>query len=226
MTREELLALVNKELGGTKLTLNERTINEELDDSLGDFGEDEAANAKTVTRIAKRLKRMDGNVHAVVSHEVEEYKKNYKPKTDKTDTRQGGESEEDEKIPKWARQLMEDVKAEKAARQAEKAERDKKNLLESVKRGLEAKFKDADMESNRFFVRSALSKLQIPEKDADVRTLVDEAEKIYNADLKEAGFTPDSPRSGNKGRSAERIDEHEWDDVKKIVSRGTPKPEK
>lgn len=75
MTREELLALVNKELGSTKLTLNERAINEELDDSLDDFGDDEAANAKLVSRIVNRLKRMDGSVHSAVSREVKEYKK-------------------------------------------------------------------------------------------------------------------------------------------------------
>ena len=50
MTREELLALVNKEADTTKFkSLSQKTINEELDDVLEDFGDDEAENAKLVT---------------------------------------------------------------------------------------------------------------------------------------------------------------------------------
>ncbi len=61
MEREELLGLVNAELGDNRLTLSERTINEELDDVLGDFGDDQEANTAMVARVANRLRRMDGN---------------------------------------------------------------------------------------------------------------------------------------------------------------------
>ena len=80
MNREELRELVTKKLGSTQLKLSERTINEELDDVLGDFGNDEEANAKLVERVANRLKRMDGNLHADVSKEVKEYKENAEKK--------------------------------------------------------------------------------------------------------------------------------------------------
>ena len=88
MEREELLELVQKELGDTQLTLSERTINGELDDSLSDFGDDADANAKAVTRIANRLKRLDGQLHADVAEQVSVYKKSIKgsvekPKVDK-----------------------------------------------------------------------------------------------------------------------------------------------
>ena len=46
MNREELRELVTKELGSTQLKLSERTINEELDDVLDDFGDNDEANAK------------------------------------------------------------------------------------------------------------------------------------------------------------------------------------
>ena len=71
MTREELLNLVNKEADTTKFTsLSQKTINEELDDVLEDFGDDEEANSKIVTKLANRLKRMDGNLHKNVSDEM------------------------------------------------------------------------------------------------------------------------------------------------------------
>ena len=71
MTREELLNLVNKEVDTTKFTsLSQKTINEELDDVLEDFGDDEEANSKIVTKLANRLKRMDGNLHKNVSDEM------------------------------------------------------------------------------------------------------------------------------------------------------------
>ena len=75
MTKEELLSLVNKEVDTTKFnSLSQKTINEELDDVLEDFGDDEAANAKLVTKLANRLKRMDGNLHKNVSDEIKKSK--------------------------------------------------------------------------------------------------------------------------------------------------------
>lgn len=222
MTREELLALVNKELGSTKLTLNERAINEELDDSLSGFGDDAEANAKLVTRIANRLKRMDGSVHSAVSHEVEEYKKNYKPKPSST-AKEGDEDDDDDKdTPAWAKKLNKRLDDLENARKAEKAERDKKDLLDSVKKGLKDKFDAAGLELNQFFLNTAIRDLQIPEKDADTKTLIEQAEKLYNANRKAAGIEHDAPRGGGGGGSKEKIDEHEWDDVAKIVGRNRP----
>ena len=70
------------------------------------------------------------------------------------------------------------------------AERDKeaarKATLESVKAGLKEKFDKAGLELNGFFLKTSLSKLEIPDKDADIDDLVSEAEKIYTADFKEA----------------------------------------
>lgn len=227
MTREELLGLVNKELGSIKLTLNERAINEELDDSLGDFGDDAGANARLVTRIANRLKRMDGSVHSAVSREVEEYKKNYKPKNSPKSGDDKDKGEDDDKdVPKWALEMRDELEALKEARRAERAEREKKDLLDSVKKGLEDKFKKAGNEANPFFVKTALAKLKVPEKDADVKTLTDEVERLYNADVKEAGLPIDTPRAGGKGGGGkEKIDEHEFDDIAKIVGRNRPQAE-
>lgn len=226
MTREELLALVNKELGSTKLTLNERAINEELDDALDDFGDDEAANAKMVTRIANRLKRMDGSVHTAVSHEVEEYKKNHKPKESKKDEKdekdKGGKGDEDEPSLK---DIMAELKAIKDERKAEKAAAAKKDLLASVKKGLEDKYESSELVLKPYFVKAALSKLEIPEEDADVSELIGKAEKLYNAEIKEAGIDTGKPASGGGGGvGSHKEDEHEFDDIAARRKRYNPNP--
>lgn len=224
MTREELLALVNKELGSTKLTLNERAINEELDDSLGDFGEDEAANAKLVTRIANRLKRMDGSVHSAVSREVKEYKKKFEESNREKgdDDPKKGTQEHEEKssdMPEWARQMMSEWKEQKEELQKERTERNRKDLLASVRKGLEDKYKSSDLKLNPYFVNAAMSKLEIPEKDADVKTLVAEAEKLYTSETKSAGIEFGKPTGGGTGGvQPQKDDGHEFDDVAKRIN--------
>ena len=214
MTREELLALVNKELGSTKLTISEKTINEELDDVLEDFGEDEAANAKLVTKVTNRLKRMDGNLHSDVSQQVKEYKKKakerQKAKETELDEEEPGKDEipNEEDMPEWAKKLIGEVKKEREAREQKEAADAKKALVNSIKEGLKAKF-------------------EIPDGEADIKDLVGKAEVLYNADLKEAGINPDTkPRSGGGGAGGTgTVDEHEFDDVATIRSRHKPKDE-
>ena len=75
MTKEELLELVNKKVDTSKFkSLSKRSIDEELVDALEEIGDDESANDKVVTKLANRLKRMDGNLHANVSAEVKKAK--------------------------------------------------------------------------------------------------------------------------------------------------------
>lgn len=233
MTREELLALVNKELGSTKLTISEKTINEELDDVLEDFGEDEAANAKLVTKVTNRLKRMDGNLHSDVSQQVKEYKKKAKERQKAKETELDEEEPEkdeipnEEDMPEWAKKLIGEVKKEREAREQKEAADAKKALVNSIKEGLKAKFEKGNIPLNSFFVKTALDKLEIPDGEADIKDLVGKAEVLYNADLKEAGINPDTkPRSGCGGAGGTgTVDEHEFDDVVAIRSRHKPKDE-
>lgn len=231
MTREELLALVNKELGSTKLTISEKTINEELDDVLEDFGEDEAANAKLVTKVTNRLKRMDGNLHSDVSQQVKEYKKKARErqKAKETESEEEGSEEipNEEDMPEWAKKLIGEVKKEREAREQKEAADAKKALVNSIKEGLKAKFEKANIPLNSFFVKTALDKLEIPDGEVDVKDLVGKAEVLYNADLKEAGIKPETkPRSGGGGAGGTgTVNEHEFDDVAAIRSRHKPKDE-
>lgn len=219
MTREELLALVNKEADTTKFkSLSQKTINEELDDVLEDFGDDEAANAKLVTKLANRLKRMDGNLHKNVSDEIKKSKEEAeRKKKEEEEERKRKEADKgDDPDDKYSK-LLEKLEALEKAN----AERDKKAArkatVESVKAGLKDKFDKANLEMNDFFLDTALSKLEIPD-DADVVELVSKAENIYTADYKRANGGNAVPRKGSSAPSGEekKLDEHEWDDIKDI----------
>ena len=108
------------------MTISEKTINEELDDVLEDFGEDEAANAKLVTKVTNRLKRMDGNLHSDVSQQVKEYKKKAKERQKAKETELDEEEPEkdeipnEEDMPEWAKKLIGEVKKEREAREQRK----------------------------------------------------------------------------------------------------------
>lgn len=220
MTREELLALVNKEADTTKFkSLSQKIINEELDDVLEDFGDDEAANAKLVTKLANRLKRMDGNLHKNVSDEIRKSKEEAERKKKEEEEERKRKEEEEGKTGSDDKynELLKEIKALKEAN----AERDKKAArkatIESVKAGLKDKFDKANLELNDFFLDTALSKLEISD-DADVAELVSTAENIYTADYKRANGGNAVPRKGSSASSGEekKLDEHEWDDIKDI----------
>ena len=191
MNKEELWKFVSEKLGSTKLSsLSQKTINEELDDVLEDLGDDEAANDKIITKLANRLKRMDGNVHKSVSDEMKKNKEaEEERKRQEEEERQRREREKGKNKPSEDSkydELLAEIKALKDAN----AERDKKaarsEAIESIKRGLRDKFDKAGLEMNDFFLNTALSKLEIPDKDIDVSDLVSKAESIYTADYKSA----------------------------------------
>ena len=201
MTKEELLSLVNKEVDTTKFkSLSQKTINEELDDVLEDFGDDEAANAKLVTKLANRLKRMDGNLHKNVSDEIKkskeeaERKKKEEEEERKRKEKEDGKTDSDDKY----NELLKEIKALKEAN----AERDKKAArkatIESVKAGLKDKFDKANLEMKNYFLNAAIAKLEIPDEDVDIDDLVSKAEKIYTAEYKEATGENGIPAKGQR----------------------------
>lgn len=219
MTREELLALVNKEVDTTKFKeLSQKTIDEELDDVLEDFGDDEEANSKLVTKLANRLKRINGNLHKNISDEVKKSKEEAeRKKKEEEEERKRKEAAKNGDPDDKYNELLKEIKALKEAN----AERDKKAArkatIESVKAGLKDKFDKANLEMNDFFLDTALSKLEISD-DADVAELVSTAENIYTADYKRANGGNAVPRKGSSAPSGKekKLDEHEWDDIKDI----------
>lgn len=200
MTREELLELTNKEVDTTKFkSLSQKTINEELDDVLEDFGDDEEVNSKLVTKLANRLKRMDGNLHKNVSDEIKKSKEDAeRKKKEEEEERKRKEAVKDDNPDDKYSKLLEKLEALEKAN----AERDKKDArkatIESVKAGLKDKFDKANLEMKNYFLNAAIAKLEIPDEDADIDDLVSKAEKIYTAEYKEATGENGIPAKGQR----------------------------
>lgn len=207
MTREELLALVNKEVDTTKFKeLSQKTIDEELDDVLEDFGDDEEANSKLVTKLANRLKRINGNLHKNISDEVKKSREEAERKKKKEEEERKEAKKDDDPDDKYSK-LLEKLEALEKAN----AERDKKAArkatIESVKAGLKDKFDKANLEMKNYFLNAAIAKLEIPDEDANIDDLVSKAEKIYTAEYKEAtgenGIPAKGQRSSGGGSSTD-----------------------
>lgn len=203
MTREELLALVNKEVDTTKFKeLSQKTIDEELDDVLEDFGDDEEANSKLVTKLANRLKRINGNLHKNISDEVKKSKEEAerKKKEEEEERKRKEAKKGDDPDDKYSK-LLEKLEALEKAN----AERDKKAArkatIEYVKAGLKDKFDKANLEMKNYFLNAAIAKLEIPDEDVDIDDLVSKAEKIYTAEYKEATGENGIPAKGSRTSS-------------------------
>lgn len=192
------MELVNKKEDTSKFTsLSKKSIDEELNDVLGEMGDDDDENDRIVTKLANRLKRMDKNLHKNIADELkksreeaERKKKEEEERKRKRNRAKEAEENDDDDDDDGDDDRIAKLLAKVEALEKASAERDKetarKATLESVKAGLKEKFDKAGLELNGFFLKTSLSKLEIPDKDADIDDLVSEAEKIYTADFKEA----------------------------------------
>lgn len=168
MTIEELLELVNKKEDTSKFTtLSKKSIDEELNDVLGEMGDDDDENDRIVTKLANRLKRMDKNLHKNIADELKKSREEAERKKKEEEERKGKKDGEDTPDDKYDKLLAKLEALEKA-----NEERDKKAsraaTIEAVRKGLKDKFDKAKLELNDFFLDTAISKLEIPDKDADV----------------------------------------------------------
>lgn len=213
MTREELLNLVNKEADTTKFTsLSQKTINEELDDVLEDFGDDEELNSKIVTKLANRLKRMDGNLHKNVSDEMKKNRAEAERKK-KKEEEERQKPEEEGKDDRY-QALEEKLKKLLAANEERDKRAAKQAALDSVRSGLKDKFSKANLEMNDFFLETALSKLDVPDDDADIADLTAKAESIYTTDYQRANGGAAIPvKHTSPGSDKTKVDDHEFDDI-------------
>ena len=140
MTKEELLELVNKKEDTSKFkSLSQRTIDEELVEALEEIGDDESANDKVVTKLANRLKRMNGNLHSNVAAEVKKAKEEAERKKKEEEEKRkaeengggGNQSEEYKALLARVEKMEQDAKEReaKAAKNAVLAQRFARILL-------------------------------------------------------------------------------------------------
>lgn len=214
MEREELLQQVTEsiEADGKQLSpsISEESINGELDDALEDITEDEEHNKKVVTRLAKRLLRIDGNIHSNVSREVKAYKSAHPKQQDEIKPKDGEKNE----VPDEKYQALLDRLTAMEAAQKQRDEQDAKDaIVGNVKKGLKAKFKDAGLEVNDYILKQTLRDLEIPEVEegekVDEDELISKMERAYFKNLKAAGLGKEDTgkarygsRGGGKGESA------------------------
>ena len=205
--------LVNNEADTTKFTsLSQKTINEELDDVLEDFGDDEELNAKIVTKLANRLKRMDGNLHKNVSDEMKKNRAEAERKK-KKEEEERQKPEEEGKDDRY-QALEEKLNKLLAANEERDKRAAKQAALDSVRSGLKDKFSKANLEMNDFFLETALSKLDVPDDDADIADLTAKAESIYTTDYKRANGGAAIPvKHTSPGSDKTKVDDHEFDDI-------------
>ncbi len=215
MTIEELLELVNKKEDTSKFTtLSKKSIDDELNDVLGEMGDDDDENDRIVTKLANRLKRMDKNLHKNIADELKKSREEAERKKKEEEERNGKKDREDKPDDKYDKLLAKLEALEKA-----NEERDKKAsraaTIEAVRKGLKDKFDKAKLELNDFFLDTAISKLEIPDKDADVTDLVSKAEGIYTTDFKRATGNTAIPHmgSGSSSGGGRTIRDDEWDDI-------------
>ena len=193
-------------------SISEETINAELDDELENIGDDEEANKKVFNRIAKRLLRIDGNIHSNVSREVKDYKaKNAKPKGEVNKGGNGNDTEEENETLKLLKGLSERLDNIEKSRKDREDKEAKDAAVDTVKKGLRAKFKEAKIEVNEYIYRQTLRDLEIPETEegekVDTDELIRKMEKAYYRNLKEAGLdkkdTAKTHRGGRESSSGE-----------------------
>lgn len=224
MTVEELLEKVNGKVDTKKFkSLSKKTIDEELNDVLDEIGDDDAVNDRIITKLANRLKRMDGNLHKNVSDEIKKSREEAERKA--KEEKEAKEREEEEKknnpesnelIKKLTDRLdaMEKANKERETKEAMKA------TMDAVKKGLKEKFEKAGLELNGFFAKTALSKLDVSGEDVEISELVAKAEKLYNADVKDAGYVPNNSKPHNGGGGSENQDDDKiWDDIATLRKR-------
>lgn len=207
MEREELKTKVVSELGGTQLTLSERTINEELDDALTDITDDAQVTDTFVQRLAKRLKRMDGNLHADVGAENRKYKEQFEkdwkekhPEGGSGNGGNGGNGGEQSELEKKLDKLMKDFEEEKNARMAREVKEKKETTLSSIKDGVKKLFEKAGVEPNEYILKQTMRDVEIGD-NPDVDAIVKATEKAYYKNLKEAGLEETKPHFGGGGGS-------------------------
>lgn len=221
MEKEALISKFTDALGSTQLQLTEQTMDGFYDEVHAEVGDDDAkVTDEFVTRKVNFLKKLNGQLHADVSVQVENYKK-LNPYKDPNPADPPKPKKDSEEIA----DLKKEIETIKSAQKTKETESAKNAIKESIKNGFEANQKKANLKVNPYFVKQTLRDLELPEDlaKADVDKLTKQFETDYNKAMKEADFegkgTPmfKKETGGPKGKTAvedyfakKKLKEH-WD---------------
>lgn len=204
MDKEQILSTLNEQLG--KTSLSERTINDYVDGNLPADGE-----KFDFDKHVKFLKSLSGNFSADVAATVEDFKKNYKPKTEK-ETPEPPKSDPNSELLKRIEQL-EKLNADNAKNANAAALR-----KEATDKGKSLKV------ANENIWADAVESVTVGDKDS-VEDVIANAKKVYERQLRRYmgdGAAPygNSGRQGS-GKEAEEAAKDKRDALKKkMQSRG------
>lgn len=212
MEKEELKTKIDEALGSTQLQLSEQTWDKYLTRTVAGIKDDAEVTEEFINGEVDWLKTLNGQLHADVAKENNAYKAEleakYKAKdgnrADGANKPNRSDNAADNELLSQMRKELDELKAERAAA---KDAATKKELLDSVERGLKDKLKAAGIEANGYFIKQVKKELEIPKSDGDTSPDVDElvgkAEKAYFKSLKEAGLEatahPQTSRKNGKG---------------------------
>lgn len=201
MDRESLKPLVEAQLGESRLTvLSEETINAELDDALTGITDDAQVDDAYVTRIAERLKRMNGNVAKEAGVQITEYKKR-NPRVEKPKEETKPTLVDDEKAELL--QLRTEISDMKKRLEERDAKAANDAVLADVRSRFTSNLKEGGLSVREYFVDQVFSKYELPAlekgKTYDIDELTKDVESRYYKELKLAGVKFDRPHKGGSG---------------------------
>lgn len=202
MEKEALLSKISEGLGSTQLSA--QTISAFVDDVYEDVKDSESVSDEFIARKVNYLRSVNGQLHADVAAQVNDYKSKNPYKKPKE------EPKVDNGEPEWFKAYREEQENRlKAMEESQKAEQERKSIDEirsSVRKGIKAKFKDAEIDLNNYFLDRAMDGIEITLKDengnaiqADIDGLIKQTESAYYRNLKEAGIDKPMPRRGGVG---------------------------
>lgn len=210
MEKEALLSKISEGLGSTQLS--ETTINAFVDDVYEDVKDSESVSDEFIARKVNYLKAVNGQLHADVATQVNDYKK----KNPYRKPKEVPSVDEDE--PAWFKTYREKqeerMKAIEDSAKAELEATNRKRVVDSVKDSLKSKFSAEGIDMNNYFLSQAVNDVDFtPAKDengndvaADIEKLAKDVEKAYFKHLKEAGIGKPAPKFGNGGGGGEQTD--------------------
>lgn len=211
MDKEKIISGILERVGNTDVS--PKTVESIM--SLNPLSEGTEPDDAYFERMANTVKSVQGNINHVFSTKLSDQvakkvaelkdkqqpepkgKQKTEPTTSEPQNNSGGSDE--------LREMREELRQLREERKADMLREHRREVLSDVRRELKEKLSSSGMEVRDFFVDTALSKLSIPEKDADVKALVTEAERNVVRDMKAAGIDTDGPISGgvrsNGGKS-------------------------